>query len=300
MSDQSPRLGLPYLLPNQTQTHVTVNQSLSRLAALAQPTVLSRSLFDEPVTPVASDAYILNAGRTGTYWASLPDGAIAVWDDGAWQVYAPQAGWTAFVRDETAHVWFDGSVWRTASSIAADNHLINDTCRLWQRGTTHDLPATAGTYLYTADRWAIMQTATAQGLQEGFSSALVRHRHIPTERLMAQHYFRTWGIPEGDSPAAGTSPSQSVAIAVSAAADRHFVDLPSPMRRAPDIAFHHGAYASGSDSSWNIRLSDIWVNAATTTLEVRTESQLIFEIASTVSEGLSYRTNGACTAEAEL
>ena len=67
--------------------------------------------------------------------------------------------------DETAQVWYDGNVWRTASSPAADNHLINGTFRLWQRDTTHDLPAKASTALYTVDRWAIVQTATAQGLQ---------------------------------------------------------------------------------------------------------------------------------------
>ena len=48
MSDKSPRLGLPYLLPNQAQKHVTVNQFLSRLDALPQPTVLSRSLYYDP------------------------------------------------------------------------------------------------------------------------------------------------------------------------------------------------------------------------------------------------------------
>ena len=41
MSETSPRLDLPYIQPSQAQKHVTHNESLQRLDALVQMTVLA-------------------------------------------------------------------------------------------------------------------------------------------------------------------------------------------------------------------------------------------------------------------
>lgn len=67
-SEETDRLGLPYLMPAQAQKHVTVNEALRKLDALVQPRVLSRAVSAEPAAPAAGDAYILPAGASGTAW----------------------------------------------------------------------------------------------------------------------------------------------------------------------------------------------------------------------------------------
>lgn len=447
MSDLTPRLGLPYLLPNQAQKHVTLNTSLQRLDTLAQLHVLSRSTYAQPEDPAPGDAYILNAGRTGEVWETLPENTLAVWEDGAWQAYTPRAGWHALILDEALFVHFGAGAWIATTAPPAENHLINGAFRLWQRGQTHTLPASSGTPVYTADRWALIQTAPAQGLtlsreasgmaqtpdalrmarppaqaaageayliqalesqasasligqpvcaairarcgagfagrvatleiiagrgvdesaallgasgwtghqviasaaltgigssfaqyfvsgaipsdatqigvrlrvtapdeapaddwlelaaaqlHAGFTPVAAPLRPIGLETLLAQRYFRAQGFDAGTAPAPGESAAQAFVSAVSGSAARLIVDMPVAMRRPPDVTFYRGAYASGDDARWNIRTGGSWLNATSTTLEVRTQTQLIMETAATVTEGLAYRINGGWTADAEL
>lgn len=447
MTDLSPRLGLPYLQSNQAQKHVTLNSALRQLDALAQMHVQSRSIYEQPATPAPGDAYILNAARSGTSWGALPEHTLVVWEDGIWQAYTPRAGWQALIMDEAASVFFDGSSWKSVAPRSAENHLLNGAFQLWQRGTDLTLPATAGTASYTADRWAVIQTAPAQGLvvtraasglsqtpdaarltrplgqaaagevhflqalesqasaclagepvcgairlrcgpdfegrtvtleiiagrgtdqsaallaatgwsgqqviasaslpavgsgfaehfvsavvpsdatqlavrvrvtapdiagaddwleiasttlQAGFTPMPAPLRPASLEMLLAQRYFRVQGFGSGAALVAGESTAQAFVAAVSATAARLIIDLPVAMRRPPDVAFFRGAYAAGADAIWNIRSGGSWINGSSTTLEVRTETQLIIEVSASVTEGLSYRINGGWAADAEL
>ena len=447
MTDISPRLGLPYLQSNQAQKHVTLNSALRQLDALAQMHVQSRSIYVQPATPAPGDAYILNAARSGASWGALPEHTLVVWEDGIWQAYTPRTGWQALVIDEAAPVFFDGSSWKAVAPRSVENHLLNGAFQLWQRGTAFALPATAGTASYSADRWAVIQTAPARGLvvirvasglpqtpdaarlhrplgqaaagdvhftqalesqasaglagepvcaairlrcgagfegrtatleiiagrgtdqsaallaatgwtgqqviasvslpavgsgfaehfvsgvvpsdatqlavrlrvtapniaaaddwleitsatlQAGFTPIPAPLRPASLEMLLAQRYFRVHGFASGATPLAGESTAQAFVAAISATAARLIVDLPVAMRRPPDVTFFRGAYATGADAIWNIRSGASWVNGSSTTLEVRTETQLIIEVSASVTEGLSYRINGGWTADAEL
>ena len=90
MSDQSARLGLPYLVAAQAQKHVTVNESLLRLDALAQLSARSARVGAEPAAPLDGDIYILPPGKTGDAWGGMADGAIAYYRDGVWEELTPQ------------------------------------------------------------------------------------------------------------------------------------------------------------------------------------------------------------------
>lgn len=144
----SPRLKLPYLAPQQSQKHVTVNEGLRRLDALAQLTVLSASTLAEPAAPVEGDAYILPADAAGAAWSGLSPNAIAVFQDGAWTGIEPGAGLRAHVADEGAFRFFDGACWRGEQS--GDNLLINPEFAVNQRVFAGGALA-AGVYGY--DRW---------------------------------------------------------------------------------------------------------------------------------------------------
>lgn len=118
----SSRLGLPYLAAAQAQKHVTVNESLLRLDALTQLSVLSASLAAQPASPADGDLYILPAGKTGAAWGGFADGALAYWRDGVWEELAPKPGWRAFVEDEGALYARTGAGWEKLA--AADERRL--------------------------------------------------------------------------------------------------------------------------------------------------------------------------------
>lgn len=102
MSDQSARLGLTFLAAAQAQKHVTVNESLVRLDAVAQLSARSARLSAEPAAPTDGDIYILPAGKTGAAWSAMSDGALAYYRDGFWEELTPNPGWRCHVEDEDA------------------------------------------------------------------------------------------------------------------------------------------------------------------------------------------------------
>ncbi|MBX3575961.1 MAG: DUF2793 domain-containing protein [Rhizobiaceae bacterium] len=106
----SPVLGMPYLLPSQAQKHVTVNEALGVLDALAQLSVKSRLLTAPPGSPAEGDRYVVAAPATGA-WTGRED-AVAAFMDGGWRFHLPREGYTAWVTAESALIHFDGSDWQ--------------------------------------------------------------------------------------------------------------------------------------------------------------------------------------------
>lgn len=118
---ETPGLGLPLLEGGQAQKHVTVNEALTRLDALVQMRVLSRSASSPPLTPLDGDRYIVGSGATED-WLGAEEN-IAMFVNGGWDLIAPSIGWRAFIDDEQATAVFDGAAWRadalTTRSIGA-------------------------------------------------------------------------------------------------------------------------------------------------------------------------------------
>lgn len=114
--EHSPNLTLPYIMPAQAQKHVTHNEAIRMLDALAQLGVLDRDLATPPAEPEDGDRYIVAEGGTGDW--SGRDGDVAAWQDGAWALFSPRAGWMAWVADEARLVAFDGTQWAPAAAEA--------------------------------------------------------------------------------------------------------------------------------------------------------------------------------------
>jgi hypothetical protein len=93
----------------QAQKHVTVNEALLRLDALAQLTLVSRSLAVPPISAPDGTAYAIPAGASGP-WAGH-EGRVGLWLNGGWEVVDARAGWRAWVEDEAASALFDGAAW---------------------------------------------------------------------------------------------------------------------------------------------------------------------------------------------
>ncbi len=115
----TPTLGLPLLQPSQAQKHVTVNEALVRLDALAQLTLASRSLTQPPAAPVEGDLYAVPTGATGAW--SGADGQAAVYVNGGWAFVAPKPGWQGWIADEGAAAQFDGQAWVAGSGSLSPN-----------------------------------------------------------------------------------------------------------------------------------------------------------------------------------
>ena len=108
--DFTANLSLPYLISNQAQKHVTLNESLRAIDGLVQASILSRLEADPPISPSEGDRYLVATSATGD-WAGQ-EGNLALYADGGWLFYTPQTGWRVWVKDEALFLVFDGSSWR--------------------------------------------------------------------------------------------------------------------------------------------------------------------------------------------
>jgi len=117
---------LPYLQAAQAQKHVTVNEALSRVDALAQLRVQSR-IAEIPTNPVDGQAYIVPIGATG-FWAGQ-DHRVALFLNGGWEFLDALNGWVAWVVDEAVCLRFIAGVWDYAVTsvdpVKASANLIN-------------------------------------------------------------------------------------------------------------------------------------------------------------------------------
>lgn len=115
MSETSPNLSLPYLAAGQAQKHVIVNESIQRLDALVQLSVISATTSAQPASPADGAVYILPAGKSGADWGAMANGALAYYRDGAWEEITPRAGWLAYAADVGRAVVHDGAAWAPAA-----------------------------------------------------------------------------------------------------------------------------------------------------------------------------------------
>ncbi|MBU1538985.1 MAG: DUF2793 domain-containing protein, partial [Alphaproteobacteria bacterium] len=109
--DHSARLALPYLAAGQMQKHVTLNEALTRLDALVQTAVVSRTTTAQPGAPADGALWILPAGATGADWSARPAGALVRAEDGGWTMVDPADGMVALVLDAGELVVRHGGAW---------------------------------------------------------------------------------------------------------------------------------------------------------------------------------------------
>lgn len=112
MSDATPLLSLPLILPAQAQKHVTHNESLRLLDILVHLAVLDRDRSVPPALPAEGDRHIIGPDATGE-WAGH-DGKVAAFWGGAWAILAPRPGWQARILAENRTLAHDGSDWQPA------------------------------------------------------------------------------------------------------------------------------------------------------------------------------------------
>ncbi|XHE57046.1 DUF2793 domain-containing protein (plasmid) [Phaeobacter sp. BS34] len=115
LSETTPRLALPYLMPAQAQKHVTHNEALRMLDALVQLRLEGFDATTPPTTPTEGAAYGLADSPTDA-WAGQ-GGRLAIWQDAAWQFLTPQPGWRAWVPHGSGPA---GLGWHPMATAAAE------------------------------------------------------------------------------------------------------------------------------------------------------------------------------------
>ncbi|SDX73534.1 Protein of unknown function [Ruegeria halocynthiae] len=109
MTQNSPRLNLPYLQPAQAQKHVTHNEALRALDLVVQLSVASLNATVPPATPQQGETHAIGAAPTGD-WAGHA-GKLAAWLDNAWHFLTPDVGWRAWDQGADKLMVWDGSAW---------------------------------------------------------------------------------------------------------------------------------------------------------------------------------------------
>jgi hypothetical protein len=117
-------LVLPYLAVGQAQKHVTVNETLRKLDALVQLTVVSATTAAEPASPSDGAVWILPPGKSGAHWSAYANHALAYYRDGAWVELAPREGWLAFVKDASHLLVYRSDAWTPFAAGLADANVF--------------------------------------------------------------------------------------------------------------------------------------------------------------------------------
>lgn len=120
MSDDSPRLALPYVRAGQLQKYVTVNEAFTRLDSLVQMTVQSRSLGTPPGVVEEGQMYIVGSAPAGG-WSGFATGGLLFAEMNGWREVEVSDGMIAVVLDERATVVRLSGQWVPISQALGGN-----------------------------------------------------------------------------------------------------------------------------------------------------------------------------------
>ena len=136
MTDVSARLGLPYVAAGQLQKHVTVNEAMTRLDALVQSVVQSRTR-SLPPTVVEEGAMFIVGPDPDDGWDGYEQGDLVRADIGGWVRIEPADGMRLTVLDEGAVVVRLNGEWRALAAVRQEAlTIISDetlTVPAWAR-----------------------------------------------------------------------------------------------------------------------------------------------------------------------
>lgn len=116
MSENTPRLILPYIVQSQAQKEVTHAVGLNRLDALTQTAVETVALTAPPIG-IEGNLYIVGSGATGAWNAK--DKQLAQFIGGSWVFYTPFEGLRVWDKQTAQPFVYKGTTWQNEFSAAS-------------------------------------------------------------------------------------------------------------------------------------------------------------------------------------
>jgi hypothetical protein len=101
MSDMTPRLALPFILPGQAQKEFYHNEALTKIDIALHASVEGQPLAVPPESPVVGQNWIIAAGAIAAW--NGKDGMLAGWTEGGWRFVEPIPG--MLVWDKASGHW---------------------------------------------------------------------------------------------------------------------------------------------------------------------------------------------------
>ena len=120
----TPQFNLPLIQSGQAQKHITMNEALTRLDALAQLRLISMKQRTAPPNPSEGAAYYLQQNATGI-WGEFR-GKIAIFSNGNWVGIDPKIGWTAWVESENKSYIYSSTGWVPAGMPFTSNGAMTE------------------------------------------------------------------------------------------------------------------------------------------------------------------------------
>jgi len=151
MSDQTPRLAMPYIIASQSQKEVTHNTALNDLDMFTQTVIETDLLASPPVSPVEGQIWIVASGGLSE-WAGQ-DSKLAQYIGGAWKFFDAFEGLVVWVNDQSISARFVAGMWQKGI-LRASEIMVNGQKVLGPQETAIS-DATGGVTVDTEGRAAI-------------------------------------------------------------------------------------------------------------------------------------------------
>ncbi|MBV8061591.1 MAG: DUF2793 domain-containing protein [Alphaproteobacteria bacterium] len=113
----TPNLALTYIATSQAQKEMTHNAALNDLDFVANISVIDHTLSTPPASPNTGDSYIVAASPTGV-WTGYANAVAGYY--GGWVFKTPLAGWTAWARNDSRLLYYNGTTWSLLATPAYD------------------------------------------------------------------------------------------------------------------------------------------------------------------------------------
>lgn len=108
MSEETPRFGLPFIIPGQAQKELFHNEALTTIDLLLQAAVEGPELASPPAQAVHGQCWIV-AG-VATAWAGK-ENQLATWTDAGWRFTPPTVGMSVWDKAAGLARRWTGAAW---------------------------------------------------------------------------------------------------------------------------------------------------------------------------------------------
>ena len=109
MSDTTPRLRLPFILPGQAQKELFHNEALARIDAALHAAVEDGPRSTPPPSPSEGQSWIVGAAPTGD-WVNQGN-RLATWTSGGWRFVDPVLGFSVWNSATGYWLYWVGTAW---------------------------------------------------------------------------------------------------------------------------------------------------------------------------------------------